>query len=211
MVAAYCLWYAIFNSNKEVMILANKLNTAKEIFSRVASMYELLPDFIKPGVKEYNKTSMTFDNGSKVGCQATSASAIRGKSISLIVVDEFAFLGSSLAEEFIASTFPALSSSETSKLVLISTPYGLNHFYKIWHDSEQGNNNFVRVEGKWAESRNQQWFEEQSKLLNNDPVKIAQELECVDGSTMIELYDNETKTTIKLPIREAYEILSNQC
>ena len=193
------------------MILANKLNTAKEIFSRVASMYELLPDFIKPGVKEYNKTSMTFENGSKVGCQATSASAIRGKSISLIVVDEFAFLGSSLAEEFIASTFPALSSSETSKLVLISTPYGLNHFYKIWHDSEQGNNNFVRVEGKWAESRNQQWFEEQSKLLNNDPVKIAQELECVDGSTMIELYDNETKTTINLPIREAYEILSNQC
>lgn len=80
-VAAYCLWYAIFNSNKEVMILANKLNTAKEIFSRVASMYELLPDFIKPGVKEYNKTSMTFENGSKVGCQATSASAIRGKSI----------------------------------------------------------------------------------------------------------------------------------
>lgn len=130
---------------------------------------------------------------------------------SLIVVDEFAFLGSSLAEEFIASTFPALSSSETSKLVLISTPYGLNHFYKIWHDSEQGNNNFVRVEGKWSESRNQQWFEEQSKLLNNDPVKIAQELECVDGSTMIELYDTETKTTLKLPIREAYKILSNQC
>lgn len=205
------MWYAIFNNNKEVMILANKLNTAKEIFSRVASMYELLPDFIKPGVKEYNKTSMTFENGSKVGCQATSASAIRGKSISLIVVDEFAFLGSSLAEEFIASTFPALSSSETSKLVLISTPYGLNHFYKIWHDSEQGNNNFVRVEGKWAEARSEAWFEEQSKLLNNDPVKIAQELECVDGSTMIELYDNETKTTIKLPIREAYKLLSNQC
>ena len=72
---------------------------------------------------------------------------------SLIIVDEFAFLGSGLAEEFIASTFPALSSSETSKLVLISTPYGLNHFYKIWHDSEQGNNNFARVEGKWEEAR----------------------------------------------------------
>lgn len=126
---------------------------------------------------------------------------------SLIVVDEFAFLGSSLAEEFIASTFPALSSSETSKLVLISTPYGLNHFYKIWHDSEQGNNNFVRVEGKWEEARSEAWFEEQSKLLNNDPVKIAQELECVDGSTMIELYDTETKKIIKLTIAEAYELM----
>lgn len=78
-VAAYCLWFTIFNDNKDVVILANKLSAAKEMFSRCQQMYEMLPDFIKPGVKEYNKTSMVLENGSKLSCAATSASAIRGR------------------------------------------------------------------------------------------------------------------------------------
>lgn len=206
-VGAYCLWYAIFHDNKDIVILANKLSTSKEIFSRILMMYEMLPDYVKPGVKEYNKTSMTFENGSKISCAATSASAIRGRSIALCVVDEFAFLPSGIADEFITSTFPALSSSSTSKLVLISTPYGLNHFYKIWHDSELGLNSFVRVEGKWNEARDQQWFDLQAGLLENDKVKIAQELECVDRSTMITLKDNTSGEITTIPIGDAYQIL----
>ncbi len=207
-VAAYCLWYATFHPNKEIVILANKEATSKEIFSRVQQMYELLPDFIKPGVKEYNKKSMILENGSKISCQATSGSAVRGKSIALIVCDEFAFLQSNIADEFMASTFPALSSSNTSKLVLISTPYGLNHFYKIWHDSEQGLNSFARMDGKWQESRDEAWYEEQCKLLNNDPIKIAQELECVDENTIVELFDKATNKVLRIPIKKAYEMLS---
>lgn len=170
-------------------------------------MYETLPDYVKPGVKEYNKTSMVLENGSKISCAATSASAIRGRSIALCVVDEFAFLPTGIAEEFITSTFPALSSSTTSKLVLISTPCGLNHFYKIWHDSEQGLNDFVRVQGEWKEARDDQWFEEQSKLLG-DPVRVAQELECVTGSTKIRVKNKKTGIIKQLPIEKFFETLN---
>lgn len=206
-VAAYCLWFGIFNQNKESMILANKLSTAKEIMGRILFFYESLPNFIKPGVKEYNKTSVTFENGSRIQCQATSPSAIRGRSIALLLIDEFAFLPKDLAEEFIASSFPALSSSKESKMVLISTPYGLNHFYKIWHESEQGLNNFTRVEGKWNEVRDKNWYDEQCKLLGNDKVKIAQELECVGGTTKVKV-KNEEGEEYEIPIKELYEWIS---
>lgn len=189
------------------MILANKLATAREIYGRISEMYETLPDYVKPGVKEYNKTSMVLENGSKISCAATSASAIRGRSIALCVVDEFAFLPTGIAEEFITSTFPALSSSTTSKLVLISTPCGLNHFYKIWHDSEQGLNDFVRVQGEWKEARDEKWFEEQSKLLG-DPVRVAQELECVDGNTKIRIKNKNTGIVETIPIEQLYKRLN---
>jgi len=205
-VAAYCLWYAIMHDHKDVVLLANKLATAKEAYSRILFFYEELPDFLKPGVKEYNKTSVIFDNGSRIRAAATSASAIRGQSVALTVVDEFAFLSSGIAEEFIASTFPALSSSSTSKLVLISTPYGLNHFYKIWHDSENGLNDFVRVEGVWKESRDQKWYDEQCKLLG-DKIKIAQEIECVTGETLVTIKDTENGKIYTMPIEDLYSSL----
>lgn len=207
-IAAYCLWFAIFHDNKDIVILANKLSTAKELMSRSMAMYEGLPDYVKPGVKEYNKTSMILENGSKISCAATSASAIRGRSIALCIVDEFAFLPPGIAEEFITSTFPALSASTSSKLVLVSTPYGLNHFYKIWHDSEQGLNDFVRVEGKWQEIHaNDDWFETQSKLLG-DPVKVAQELECVTGNTKIRVKSKKTGLIEELSIKQLYDRVS---
>ena len=79
--AAYCLWYAVFNEMKNVFILANKQSTSREILSRIQQQYEDLPDFLKPGVKEYNKLSIVFDNGSKIKCGATTISAIRGQSV----------------------------------------------------------------------------------------------------------------------------------
>jgi len=208
-IAAYCLWFGIFNANKDIVILANKLSAAKELFGRIEMMYEMLPDYVKPGVKEYNKTSMVLENGSRISCAATSASAIRGRSISLCICDEFAFLPTSIAQEFVTSTFPALSSSSQSKLVLISTPYGLNHFYKIWHESEQGINNFVHVEGKWQEIHaDDDWFETQSKLLG-DPVKVAQELECVTGDTIVRIKNKRTGRVECIPIGELYERMEN--
>lgn len=208
-IAAYCLWFGIFNNNKDIVILANKLAAAKELFSRIEMMYETLPDYVKPGVKEYNKTSMVLENGSKISCAATSASAIRGRSIGLLICDEFAFLPPGIAEEFITSSFPALSASGTSKLVLISTPYGMNHFYKIWHDSEQGLNDFVHVEGKWQEIHaDDDWFETQSKLLG-DPVKVAQELECIVPETMVHVYNQKTKQKETIPIGTLYSRLQN--
>lgn len=90
---------------------------------------------------------------------------------------------------------------------MISTPCGLNHFYKIWHDSEQGLNDFVRVQGEWKEARDDQWFEEQSKLLG-DPVRVAQELECVTGNTKIRVKNKKTELIESIPIKKLYNILS---
>lgn len=174
--AAYIMWYATFNDHKTAVILANKLATAKEIFGRVQFMYEELPTWLKHGVTEWNKTSCTFENGSRLMCAATSASSVRGQSINLLMCDEFAFLSNNLADEFMASVFPTLSSSEESKLVLISTPNGLNVFYKIWKESEEGINNFVNVRGWWNEIHDQAWADEQHKLLGD--VRYMAEIEC---------------------------------
>ena len=177
--AAYCLWFITFNDHKTAAILANKKAQAIEIFSRMQYMYELLPDFLKPGVIEWNKTSCTLDSGSKCFCASSSSSSIRGRSINLLLLDEFAYLQSGIAEDFIASVFPTLTSSKESKLVIISTPSGLNQFYRIWKDSENGKNDFVRVRGYWNEIYDQKWYEEQCRLLNNDKAKISSELDCL--------------------------------
>lgn len=178
-VAGYVAWYCLFNSDpKNACILANKMATAKEIFSRVQMIIELCPKWIQQGVRSWNKTSFELENGAKCFCAATSPSAVRGQSISLLVLDEFAFLSSALAEEFIASVFPTISSSESSQLVIVSTPKGMNHYYKLWCEAEAGINGFVAIQGRWQEhpKRNQAWYEEQKAILGD--VTTAQEIDC---------------------------------
>ena len=135
--AAYITWYCIFNDLKKAAILANKESTAKEIFSRVQLMIEELPRWLQQGVVEWNKKSFELENGTKCFCAASSPSAVRGDSISLLMLDEFAFLRPALAEEFIASVFPTISSSESAKMIIVSTPKGMNHFWKLWCDAEK--------------------------------------------------------------------------
>ena len=194
-VAAYFAWYILFNDNKTAAILGNKQAVAVEIFSRVQFIIENLPPWLQQGVVEWNKKSLVLENGSRCIAAATSASAVRGFSINLLLLDEFAHLKPKLAEEFIASVFPTLSSSESSKLVIISTPNGLNHFYKLWVESENGRNSFKTVKGHWSEARSKEWAEDQRRKLNND-VKYMQEIECeftgssytlVDGTKLAQL------------------------
>jgi hypothetical protein len=175
-ISAYITWYVLFNDNKTAAILANKQAIAKEIFLRVQFMYENLPKWLQQGVIEWNKTSFSLENGSRCICAATSASAVRGMSINFLLLDEFAHLKPNLAEEFIASVFPTISSSESSKLAIISTPNGLNHFHKLWCDAENSNNDFVPVTGHWAEhpKRNQEWADNQLKTLGE--IKFRQEI-----------------------------------
>lgn len=195
-VAAYFAWYVLFNDNKTAVILANKQAIAIEIFGRVQFIIENLPQWLQQGVVEWNKKSLVLENGSRCIAAATSASAVRGMSVNLLLLDEFAHLGPNLAEEFIASVFPTLSSSESSKLVIISTPNGLNHYHKLWKEAENNNNDFRTVEGKWQENpkRTQAWADEQRKKLGD--VKYRQEIECtfegssytlVDGSKLASL------------------------
>lgn len=175
-VAAYISWYITFNEYKRVAILANKQTIAREIFSRVQFIIENLPIWLQQGVVEWNKTSFELDNGSLCLCAASSASAVRGRSINFLMLDEFAHLANNLADEFIASVFPTISSSEESKLILVSTPKGMNAFYKIWVDAELGRNGFVPCEGHWNEHplRSQKWADEQLSVLGQ--VRYNQEI-----------------------------------
>lgn len=174
--AAYIAWYVTFNDFKTAAILANKASIAKEIFSRVQFMIEYLPKWLSQGVKEWNKTSLELENGSKCFCAASSPSSIRGKSINLLLCDEFAHLSNNLSEEFISSVFPTISASQESKLIIVSTPKGLNSFRKLWVEAEQGLNGFVTCDGHWTEhpSRNQKWADEQRAILGE--LKYNQEV-----------------------------------
>jgi hypothetical protein len=195
-VAAYFAWYVLFNDNKTAVILANKQAIAIEIFGRVQFIIENLPQWLQQGVVEWNKKSLVLENGSRCIAAATSASAVRGMSVNLLLLDEFAHLKPNLAEEFIASVFPTLSSSESSKLVIISTPNGLNHYHKLWNEAVNGVNDFKTVEGKWQENpkRNEGWAESMRKKLGE--VKYRQEIECSFEGSSYTLVDGAKLATI---------------
>ena len=199
-VAAYFAWYILFNDNKTAVILANKQAIAIEIFGRVQFIIENLPHWLQQGVVEWNKKSLVLENGSRCIAAATSASAVRGMSVNLLLLDEFAHLGPNLAEEFIASVFPTLSSSESSKLVIISTPNGLNHYHKLWVEATNGNNDFKTVEGRWQENPNRspEWAEEQRKKLGE--VKYRQEIECTFEGSSYTLVDGSKIASLPLEI-----------
>ena len=145
-VAATLLWYILFSENYNIAILANKMQQAREILSRIQLAYEHLPKWLQQGVLEWNKGNLELENGSKILASATSSSAIRGGSFNLIYLDEFAFVPGNMQEEFFASVYPTISSGQTSKVLITSTPNGMNMFYKIWVDSEEGNNNYKRID-----------------------------------------------------------------
>lgn len=176
--AGYVAWFVLFNNNKKSAILANKKLIAQEIFSRVKFIVENLPFWLQKGIKTWGETSFKMDNGSSCFCAATSPSAVRGLSISLLMLDEFAFLTPKMADTFIASVFPTISSSKESKMMIVSTPNGLNHFHKIWDDAIQKKNDFIPIRATWKDhpGRNQEWADKE--LLSLGPVRYAQEVEC---------------------------------
>lgn len=177
-IVGYILWYILFNQDKTVAILANKASTSREILARIKLAYEALPMWIQQGVKVWNKGDIELENGCRVLANSTASSAIRGFSISLLYLDEFAFVPSNIAEEFFTSVYPTISSGETSKILMSSTPNGMNHFYKMWTEAVEGLNGFTHVEANWRQvpGRTQQWADEQRRVLGEQ--KFLQEMEC---------------------------------
>jgi Terminase RNaseH-like domain/Terminase large subunit, T4likevirus-type, N-terminal len=175
-VAAYICWYVIFNDSKTVAILANKATAAREILYRLQLMYENIPIWLQQGVSEWNKGSIALENNSKVFTAATSASGIRGKSVNLLYVDEAAIIANTVADEFFTSTYPTISAGETTKIILTSTPLGLNHFWKFWTEAESNLNGFkpFRVEYWEHPNRGETWAAEQKELLGE--LKYRQEV-----------------------------------
>lgn len=176
--AAVILHYILFNEHKTVALLANKGDAAREILDRIKLSYESLPDWLQQGVLEWNKGSIELENGCKVIAAATSSSAIRGKSISLLYIDEAAFVEG--WDEFFASVFPTISSGETTKILFTSTPNGLNHFYKTCMGAQEGTNGYQYVEVPWQRvpGRDEKWRQETLAAMDFDHEKFAQEFEC---------------------------------
>ena len=177
-VVSYLLHYAIFNDNVNIGILANKLSTARELLQRLQLAYENLPVWMQQGIIVYNKGSMELENGSKILAASTSSSAVRGMSFNIIFLDEFAFVPNHIAEQFFSSVYPTISSGKSTKVIIISTPNGMNMFYKLWHDAERGKNEYVTTEVHWSQvpGRDDKWKEQ--TIANTSERQFTQEFEC---------------------------------
>ena len=177
-VTAYILWLILFKDSQNIAILANKGSLARDLLGKIQFAYEYLPKWLQQGIVVWNKGNIELENSSKVVAAATSSSAIRGGSYNLIFLDEFAFVGNNLAEEFFSSVYPTISSGQTSKVIIVSTPNGMNHFYKMWTDAEEKNSQYVPIEVHWSQvpGRNEKWKKE--TIANTSEEQFRQEFEC---------------------------------
>ena len=177
-VVSYLLHYALFNPNANIAILANKSSTARDILSRVQLAYENLPKWLQQGVINWNKGNIELENKSVIVAAATSSSAIRGGSYNIIFLDEYAFVPPNIAQMFFSSVYPTISAGSQTKMIIVSTPYGMNQFYRLWIDAENGRNDYVPIEVHWSEvpGRDEKWRED--TIRNTSPEQFAQEFEC---------------------------------
>ena len=177
-IVSYLLHYALFNPNSNIAILANKSSTARDILSRLQLAYENLPKWLQQGVINWNKGSIELENKASIVAASTSSSAIRGGSYNIIFLDEFAFVPANIAEQFFSSVYPTISSGQKTKMIIVSTPHGMNMFYKLWVDAQNNNNNYTPIEVHWSEvpGRDEKW--KQETIRNTSAEQFQQEFEC---------------------------------
>ena len=177
-VTAYLIHQAIFRDNINIAILANKRETSFELMAKLQTSYENLPKWMQQGVLGWNKGSIELENGSRITASSTSSSAVRGFSYNIVMLDEFAFVPTNMADEFFSSVYPTISSGKSTKVIIVSTPNGLNHFYKLWTDAEKHRNSYNAIEAHWSEvpGRDQRWKEE--TISNTSEQQFQQEFEC---------------------------------
>jgi hypothetical protein len=175
---SYILHYILFNPNMNVAILANKAATARDILGRLQLAYENLPKWLQQGVVSWNKGSVDLENGSRVVASSTSSSAVRGGSFNMIFLDEFAFVPTNVAEDFFSSVYPTISSGKSTKVIIVSTPNGMNLFYKLWVDAENKRNSYNIVDVHWSQvpGRDEKWKNE--TIANTSEEQFKREFEC---------------------------------
>lgn len=202
---AYLLWYALFHSEKTVAVLANKGATAREMLSRITLMLENIPFFLQPGCKALNKGSIEFSNNSRIIAAATSGSSIRGLSVNLLYLDEFAFV--ERANEFYTSTYPVVSAGKDTKIIVTSTANGIgNTFYKIWEGATQGINEFNSFRVDWWDvpGRDEAW--KQQTIGNTSQLQFDQEFGNTFFGTGDTLINAETLMSFRsMPYKKALE------
>jgi len=199
---AYLLWLTLFTDSQNIAVLANKGSLAREILGKYQLAYENLPMWLQQGVVTWNKGNVELENGSKIIAASTSSSAVRGGSFNVVFLDEFAFVPANIANEFFNSVYPVISSGTTTKIIIVSTPNGMNLFYKLWMDAIGKKNGYKPFQIHWSmvPGRDQKWKEETIK--NTSEEQFRQEFECeflgstntlISGSKLAQLVYSEPK------------------
>ena len=211
-VVSYLLHYTVFNDSVNIGILANKAATARELLGRLQTAYENLPKWMQQGIIAWNKGSLELENGSKILAASTSASAVRGMSFNILFLDEFAFVPNHVADSFFASVYPTITSGKNTKVIIVSTPHGMNHFYRLWHDAEKQKNDYVPTDVHWSEvpGRDEKW--KKTTIKNTSEAQFKVEFECEflgSVDTLIApsklrtlIYDNPIKRNAGLDVYE---------
>jgi hypothetical protein len=203
---AYILWYAIFNPEQTVVVLANKGATAREMIARITLMLENLPFFLQPGCKSVNKGSLEFSNNSKIVSASTSGSSIRGMSVNLLYLDEFAFV--ERAGEFYTSTYPVVSAGKDTKVIITSTANGIgNIFHKIWEGAVQGTNEYQPFRVDWWDvpGRDEEW--KTQTIANTSQIQFDQEFGNTFFGTGDTLINADTLLSLR---RKDYKLITNE-
>jgi hypothetical protein len=209
---AYLLWLTLFTDSQNIAVLANKGSLARDILSKYQLAYENLPMWLQQGVVTWNKGNVELENGSKIIAASTSSSAVRGGSFNVVFLDEFAFVPANIANEFFNSVYPVISSGKTTKIIIVSTPNGMNLFYKLWMDAIGKKNGYKTFEIHWSmvPGRDEIWKEETIK--NTSEEQFRQEFECeflgstntlISGSKLAQLVYKEP--IVKYEMLDIYE------
>jgi hypothetical protein len=179
-VAAFALHQILFIDNYNILIAANKGKTAQEIMKKVQTSFEHLPKWLQQGIVPggFNKSTIELENGSRCMATSTSADSARGYAFNVVILDEFAFLPRTVADEFFTSIYPTISSGETTKMIVISTPKGLNHFYKMYTEAVDKKTDYLPIEIEWDDvpGRDEKFKEEQIRNFGSE--RWQQEFEC---------------------------------
>lgn len=175
---AFLLHYILFNKDVKVAVLAHKLSAAREIMARLQLAYENLPLYLKQGVKGWNKSTIELANGSSIHADATSGSSIRGKTYNIVFLDEFAHVPTNVAENFFMSTYPVISSGVTTKVIIVSTPRGLNLFHKMWVEAQEKRSSYVPIEVHWSQVPGRDENFRRETIANTSESQWRQEFLC---------------------------------
>ena len=204
----WLLHYVLFNQSKTVGILANKAATARELLSRIQIAYQHLPKFLQQGLKEWNKGSLELENGSKILASSTSSTAIRGFSFSCILLDEFAHVQRHIADEFIRSVYPTISSGKETKIIIVSTPNGFNMFYKYWNDAVNGVNDFMPFKVHWSAvpDRDQEWKKKIESTIGEDAFRQEYEAEFLGSSNTLISYEKLQELSYNNPVYRKHDV-----
>ena len=191
-VVGYFLWCLLFIDMYSIGILANKGKLARDLLNKIRFAYEYIPKYLQQGVKTWNKGELEFENGSKIIAAATSSSGVRGGTYNAILMDEFAHISDGVTEEFFSSVYPTISSGLESKIIIVSTPKGINMFHKMWSGAVAGANEYVPYRVRWQDvpGRDEKWKEETIK--NTSERQFAEEFECLFESTSTSLIEYAT-------------------